>query len=286
MSLSALTCPHCVGSFLVDSTMAGQEALCPNCKGMVIIPRVEIAPPPVPPAEPTNQFACPVCFQAFGALASMAGQQVMCPHCGSTVVVPPDPAVGLSGASDFAVAPPEAARPPAPYVLSPPPPIEPPLPLPSGEPLVPVGPGHVTSPPTPIPAHRAKAQVKPVEPLRPDVGAKQLDARSPATTATSDARPNRPIVAPVSAPPAPTPAVEFVPPAVELSERPAPTATEPPIRKLSPEERARYRLVKNLIVLAICAAVLGVMFLVLRYVPILKELSQRVELIYDLGLLV
>jgi hypothetical protein len=73
---------------------------------------------------------------------------------------------------------------------------------------------------------------------------------------------------------------------VEPAAPPAPTDTDRPIRKLSPEERARYRMIKNAVVLAICAVVLGALFLVLRYVPILKELSQRVELIYDLGLMI
>ena len=256
MSLSALTCPHCVGSFLVDSSMAGQEALCPNCKGMVLIPPVEPAAPPVP-MEGTTQFACPVCFQAFGALASMAGQRVMCPHCGSTVMVP--------HAQDVEI------------------------PIPAAP---------TTQPPVTVNASQAAPTIPPPErPVRPTAVVEPISPPKPPSTQPPSTQPpltnppltnppaplNRPVIAPAAAsrqsPLAQEDSAGVFDPPAPLT----PTGIERPIRKLSPEERARYRLIKNAVVLVICAAVLGALFLVLRYVPILKELSQRVEFIYDLG---
>jgi hypothetical protein len=105
----------------------------------------------------------------------------------------------------------------------------------------------------------------------------------PPSTAPSSAA-NRPILAPAAASLEPQAAVADLPPQPAAAAETSATDTDRPIRKLSPEERARYRLIKNAVVLAICAAVLGALFLALRYAPILKELSGRVELIYELGL--
>ena len=280
MSLSALTCPHCVGSFLVDSSMAGQEALCPNCKGMVLIPPVEAAPPPVSANEATTQFACPVCFQAFAALSSMAGQRVLCPHCGSMVMVPQ----GLEAEFPGVVGPPvstSATGNPRPGAAPSPPLFEPPLPPVHSQPS-----GPTTKPPSmPLPERpgRPAAVVEHAWPPQPPSPSHPSPSHSsPSKPATG----NPPVIAPSPAhreqPPAAGDAVRAVEPAAP----PVPTDTDRPIRKLSPEERARYRLIKNAVVLAICAVVLGALFLVLRYVPILKELSQRVEFIYDSGLMI
>jgi DNA-directed RNA polymerase subunit RPC12/RpoP len=233
MSLSALTCPHCVGSFLVDSSMAGQQALCPNCKGMVVIPPIEPTAPPVWTSEPASQFACPVCLQAFSALGSMAGQQVLCPHCGSAVMMPHSPESSPS-------------MPPVPQPVQ-----ETPLPplSPRPEPqYAPIPSPVVAAPPSkPTPSHMP-----------------------PAAKPTSR---NRPVIAPMPEINVEHSPAEVIPTIREPAEPPTSSPTAPPVRKLSPQERARYRLIKNAIVLAICAAVLALLFLVLRYAPILKELS-------------
>jgi DNA-directed RNA polymerase subunit RPC12/RpoP len=254
MSLSALNCPHCAGSFLVDSSMVGQEALCPNCKGMIVVPSIESTVPPVAPAETTSHFACPVCLQAFAALASMGGQQVLCPHCGSTIAVP-------HGPSEAPITAPPMSQPALPMLQPAPSSVERPH-QPRRDPRVLwPGPG-------------------PLNPLPPSSVAAAPPALSPAPRSTPvENRPaaklpsvNRPIPAP-----AVEAAVEDSPTGVEPKIREpaqpaATTATGEPVRKLSPQERARYRLIKNAIVLTFCAVVLGILFLVLRYMPILKEL--------------
>ena len=59
---------------------------CPHCQGLVRVP--DFAGPPAPPSTTAMELNCPVCAGPFQVLAEFAGQQVHCPHCQRLVTVP------------------------------------------------------------------------------------------------------------------------------------------------------------------------------------------------------
>lgn len=85
MSAVQFHCPLCDGLFQVDDALSGIEVNCPHCQGLVMVP--DFAGPPQPTSE-TLQLSCPVCTGPFQVTAEMSGQQVTCPHCQQVVAVP------------------------------------------------------------------------------------------------------------------------------------------------------------------------------------------------------
>lgn len=69
MSIS-VKCPHCRHTIKAASQFAGKTASCPNCKGVLSIPRAAAVPPPPPP----KQAAPPVVQQERPAVTTTAGQ--------------------------------------------------------------------------------------------------------------------------------------------------------------------------------------------------------------------
>jgi phage FluMu protein Com len=88
MSAVQFHCPLCDGLFQVDDSLSGIEVNCPHCQGLVTVPDFT-APqaPPLPPSE-ALQLSCPVCTGPFQVTAELSGQQVHCPHCQQVVTVP------------------------------------------------------------------------------------------------------------------------------------------------------------------------------------------------------
>ncbi len=50
-SLLAMACPHCASPFQVDGSLAGQQAMCPTCHGVVVIPDLGAADENSPPSS-------------------------------------------------------------------------------------------------------------------------------------------------------------------------------------------------------------------------------------------
>lgn len=91
-------CPHCSGMFQVDRSMAGGQASCPMCHGVVQISADAFQADKTTTAEPTappsgQQLSCPICAGLFQISPQMAGQEVLCPLCQARVTVPGGPAV-------------------------------------------------------------------------------------------------------------------------------------------------------------------------------------------------
>jgi hypothetical protein len=59
-ALLSMACPHCGAPFQVDATLAGQQAMCPTCQGVVVIPDMNVGHlqggPPEPSLDPYAQF--------------------------------------------------------------------------------------------------------------------------------------------------------------------------------------------------------------------------------------
>ncbi len=71
-------CPHCQSSFQVPDDSAGQSFGCPSCNQAVEVPAQH--------AEPVV-FGCPDCLQGFGVTPDMEGETLACPHCHAMVMV-------------------------------------------------------------------------------------------------------------------------------------------------------------------------------------------------------
>lgn len=116
--------------------MAGQQASCPTCQGIVQIaedafqaaapavaalPALQPAPEAVAVGTPQdNQLSCPACTGVFQVAPEMRGQEVLCPLCQARVTVP---ALGSNPPSVEvrpALTPEQAARVPSASVYDPP----------------------------------------------------------------------------------------------------------------------------------------------------------------------
>ncbi|MDH3719524.1 MAG: zinc-ribbon domain-containing protein [Planctomycetota bacterium] len=86
-------CPHCGGQFQVDASLRGGHVTCPSCQGVVAL--AGQTPAAVAEGDRGQDVSaepiwlnCPVCQGVFRAGQDMAGQQVICPHCQNRVAVP------------------------------------------------------------------------------------------------------------------------------------------------------------------------------------------------------
>jgi ribosomal protein S27E len=109
MNLVTLECPLCRGMIQVDASAAGQQVACPLCQGTMQVPPADVLAaafaPPGPPSSPPPGFAggmppvpvalmplaCPTCGGMFQVPPSAAGMELPCPACGQLVTIP-DPA--------------------------------------------------------------------------------------------------------------------------------------------------------------------------------------------------
>lgn len=166
-ALVAMGCPYCGSPFQVDAALAGQQAMCPACHGLVVLP--DSLAPPEPYGPPP-----------FGGFDGFSGQASLGQAAGGF----PTP---LAPAPVFPI----PATPPAPVT----PALTPPAPMPSLPPLaarssdkveVPLSARQTTaeSSPTPAGAPRTKADVAallPTEsaPLRPVISPAKVDETAP-----------------------------------------------------------------------------------------------------------
>ena len=83
-------CPNCRISLKVESTAAGQEAECPDCKTKLTIPAASDAPRPVPIPPPPQPPAPPALHPPAAALAakSTSGYAVSSLVLGILAIVP------------------------------------------------------------------------------------------------------------------------------------------------------------------------------------------------------
>lgn len=272
-------CPICTGLLAVDSSMAGCQVACPTCQGVVTIPAMEApapAPPsfapPAPPALPPDAMAslnCPLCTGLFQVMASSQGQQVTCPHCGGLIQVP----LFDTGDPSSAAAPPYGSPYEPPYSSAPDPAHASPGPLWAPQPLFPSAPS-VPSPPPPWQPERPSAS----RPIPLHQAAPESFAPAPA---------NRPIPATPSLPgfpvfdPAkkePTKATRSEPVAMLPTEDGGTVALHDPVktvgrpgqeielRQLSPEEKAKRRLTRNIIMVTASLLLLLIVMVVLMQV--------------------
>jgi hypothetical protein len=57
-ALHSMACPHCGSPFQVEASLAGQQAMCPTCQGVVVIPDVNASQfPSAPPAPAFDPYA-------------------------------------------------------------------------------------------------------------------------------------------------------------------------------------------------------------------------------------
>jgi ribosomal protein S27E len=232
----------------VDPAAAGQQVACPLCQGTMQVPPAEALAaafaPPAPPAGPPSvapamppvpvalmPLACPTCGGMFQVPPSAAGMQLPCPSCGQLVTIP--------DASALAAAVPPPAPPPAPVAET--------------EPM------HVTSESQPTPGPADIASLLPpgaatgfaaavAVPQSSDWDVKTL--LPPGASETGAATEQVPL------PPAPRPVL--VPPtggqAIAIVEKPKVIGqgeNEVEVKRLSPEEKARRRMVRNVILFVI-----------------------------------
>ena len=99
MNLVTLECPLCRGMIQVDAASGGQQVACPLCRGMMQVPALDllaaIAQPPPPPAfaspPPTPPAVPPPMPRPFAAVP-MELMSLSCPSCGGMFQVPPSAA--------------------------------------------------------------------------------------------------------------------------------------------------------------------------------------------------
>lgn len=244
-------------------------------------PQLDLFPPGGVPPQPADESAwtlsCPGCSGPFQALASMAGMQVACPHCGAGVTIPQSVHSPPADLPFSRLAP--APRPADATGLAP---VSRPAdglaPAASLSELLPPGAYEPPATPAAKPAESAAAKPrrpKPVESSAPAVT--DLLPRGAASAAT-DTLAERPVPAPQLADPE-TPAPQPAPSAPKPAPKPTagiplPTSDgdvvtvrdeprivrdgdeEVEIRRLSPEEKARRRLRKNIVLFVLCLTIL------------------------------
>jgi hypothetical protein len=63
-ALLSMACPHCGAPFQVDASLTGQQAMCPTCQGVVVIPDMNAGPflsaPPEPSFDPYAPVGAPL----------------------------------------------------------------------------------------------------------------------------------------------------------------------------------------------------------------------------------
>lgn len=274
----------------VDSSLAGSQVGCPTCQGVVTIPLLD--PPPSqpyapPPSDTPISLNCPLCAGLFQVLSSSQGQQVSCPHCAGVIQVP------------FFEAPPgmaSGAPPPfEPPAYEPPPSFAPPS---FGVP--PSNPGHLNAPPEPtwspkplFPSNPAPAAPSspPQFRVEPPASNRPVPLSDPRVAGGGFSGANRPI--PVTppmtppAPPAPLPSFETVAKKEPARTRRAETVAILPtedgsavalhdpvktvgkpgqeieLRQLTPEEKAKRRVTRNIVMVTGSLLLLTIVMIVL-----------------------
>lgn len=289
MSAVQFHCPLCDGLFQVDDSLAGIEVNCPHCHGLVTVPDFSEPPAPPPPNE-SMELSCPVCMGPFQVLTDFAGQQVHCPHCQQIVTVPgcSEPPTGvvaspLSPSLGYSPPPPKPFLPPVSMRLPPstpdaveskdlyPPGYQPhrsmaPAPVEERD-LYPPGyqpprkerpdaeresPGQKAFPPTDplLPPSTGGAMLK-----RPEAD----DLLPPGAAAAAASVERKPLPAPTPKRPKEEVLIPTERGYVGVHE-PVKTiqhhGEEVELRKLTPEEKARRRLVRNTILFAFCIILL------------------------------
>jgi phage FluMu protein Com len=261
MSAVQFHCPLCDGLFQVDDALSGIEVNCPHCQGLVTVP--DFAGPTAPPLPPSEamQLSCPVCAGLFQVTAELSGQEVHCPHCEQVVTVP-----DLGGAFS-----PGYSEPPPSYPLSyPPEPMEPPQKTSAGA----IDESHMY-PPGFGPAKAKQEQERPREPSAPRRSEPASDPLLPPVTGGAAMRPrDASDLLPPGAASATGATIERKPLPTSIPARskdvvliptekgyvgvqePVKTIThrgeEVELRKLTHEEKARRRVVRNTILFAFC----------------------------------
>lgn len=196
---------------------------------------------------PVIQFGCPRCGATAQIDSSMIGRETQCPGCGNQVAVSAGPPVAAGPPPVASGPPPRAGAPPrvgpgAPPIAagSPPPIAGSRPPLPGGLPPVAVGMAPHRVPPVAAPMPGAP----PVTSTPPPRAAAIPTAVAPAA-----------VVSNASTAPAGIPNLS-------TAEEPNASPIDPvargrrPLRKLSPEEKAQRRLRRNIVMAAMCLAIL------------------------------
>jgi hypothetical protein len=255
MSAVQLHCPLCEGLFQVDDSLAGMEVNCPHCAGLVTVPLEAAEPPP----QTAFDLHCPMCMGQFQVTLDMSGQEVNCPHCQQVVSVPdlrdevlweetPPQEADSSPQSKEAVTN-EALYPPG---------YAPPQAEPSLDDLL---------PPAIMGASASAASVD--DPLLPpiagEVVAPPSDVPSPPPIAENE---RKPLPAPIPSRPKDTILIPTEHGLVGVHE-PVKTVMyggeEVELRQLSPDEKARRRVLRNTVFVVFCLVVLiGVMLVLSR----------------------
>jgi hypothetical protein len=255
-SLLAMGCPHCGSPFQVDGSLAGQQAMCPACRGVVVIPDFNATEPgyapsyPPSPADsgplPSPPEIRPTSMPSYSPPGSVPTQpSAQTPHDRTPEAAPPAP---------VSLRPPSADVSPSSTLLPPP----------SAQPLAPksdtssdtstVGDG--------LPGDKPTAK-------QPPSRSAKIDAMLPAV-----ADPDEEVVAerPIAVE---QPPEEAFPPLVTDMEANAPLADADgrPIRRLTSAERARIRRVRTMLLFAV-----GMLVLVLAAV-----LLPRMGFMFDVG---
>lgn len=261
----------------VDSSMAGYQVACPTCQGIVTVPAFDApVPPPPPPVDDAVSLNCPLCMGLFQVLASSQGQQVSCPHCAGLVQVPvfSDPTGGaptapFGGVPESTFAPPEPVWAPQPLFPSAPSPVpSPPAPLPT---FAPSPPSYAPVPNVPTPASGGMRPIPVSESAGAGRGAMAPNrpiAVSEASTGglvfnpqpSATARPTK--AEPVALLPTEDGQVVALRDPVKTIGRPG---QEVELRQLSPEEKTKRRITRNIIMVAASLLLLTiVMFVLMR----------------------
>jgi hypothetical protein len=274
----SIQCPLCAGVLQVDTAWAGQQVACPLCEGLLTLPPAEMlagftsneiaAPPPQMPHEaegtgPSDDsvtLACPACGGAFQVLLSLAGHHVGCPHCGTATTIP-------------ALATVEQSSPPVAFDAYIPVEVTPP-PVPTAAPL------ELEESPRDVRSNRPSDARPPDAPpqtaplsgsaiQRDEATLHSNDALQPTAHSISEpglqrepSRVSRPQPVPIDSRRAPLPAapassIGFSAVSLRDQERVVGEGSaEIELRRLTPEERARRRFRRNLILSGVCLAIL------------------------------
>lgn len=265
MVAQQFTCPHCAGVFQVDSSMAGGQVACPHCRNVVVLPAMGA----VAPAQPTFPQT-PGVQQPF---PNVSAPQPQPPH--EQPVRPPSPQAPIVGpVQEQAVKAPGAGQPLRPVPVVPQQPQRPaggqtPIRTPSQrQPITPASPTPrpiPTSQPTvtgPRTADSQKTTPKPTSPAsgRDKTGSRPLPMSAPRPVPTSPTRSAAPTPStPVPSTPSQRPTGGGKSLVIPTEDGTFVTLRDPiktvgegdeemELKSLSPEEREKKKLKKNLIV--------------------------------------
>ena len=109
MSAFETACPDCGAALEVDEEYRGQQADCPGCGCLFLIPQTGKVGTKIS-AESLFAVSCPKCGAAFDVPNEYRGEQADCTSCGALFVIPETGDKGVP-ASAPAPAPAAAARP-------------------------------------------------------------------------------------------------------------------------------------------------------------------------------